>query len=175
MLKKVLSEIDLYTGEIKTPKGFEIDRKTIKNSILPNYNLKDISSIDCKIDYSPPLQWLQNYIRDHWGEAYGRNLFSHTMRGVVLSPNKESPLRHTIDPLDLKNSPDYTFIYGDDVPDNTCQCLVHYDDNRRVKKRWRLPLINNNFIMFPSTQKFSITKNTSKQLITLLTITYGYI
>ena len=37
MQKKVLSEIDLYYGEIKTPKGFEIIRDAIKNSILDSF------------------------------------------------------------------------------------------------------------------------------------------
>ena len=37
MQKKVLSEIDLYSGEIKTPKGFEIKRDVIKNSILDSF------------------------------------------------------------------------------------------------------------------------------------------
>ena len=175
MLKKVLSEIDLYTGEIETPKGFEIDRKTIKNSILSNYNLKEISARDCKIDYSPALQCLQNYIRDHWGEAYRKSLFPKSMWGIVLQPNEKSPLRHTVEPLDLKKSPDYTFIYGVDVPDKACECVIHYDNNRRANKTCRIPLKNNHFMMFPSMQKFYISKSTSKQLITLLTITYRYI
>ena len=37
MRKKVLSEIDLYYVEIKTPKGFEIKRDIIKNSILDSF------------------------------------------------------------------------------------------------------------------------------------------
>ena len=32
-----LSTIDLYHGTIDCPKGFEIDRKIIKNSIIQNY------------------------------------------------------------------------------------------------------------------------------------------
>ena len=34
MHKKVLTEVDLYTGEISMPKGFEINRNQIKNDIL---------------------------------------------------------------------------------------------------------------------------------------------
>ena len=40
MQKKVLSEIDLYYGELKTPKGFEIKRDIIKNTVLDSF-LKD--------------------------------------------------------------------------------------------------------------------------------------
>ena len=37
MQKKVLTEIDLYTGEISMPKGFEIDRDKIRNDIIESY------------------------------------------------------------------------------------------------------------------------------------------
>ena len=37
MQKKVLTEIDLYTGEISMPKGFEIDRDKIRNDIIESF------------------------------------------------------------------------------------------------------------------------------------------
>ena len=65
-----LSKISLYHGTIDCPKGFEIDRKNIKNSIIQNYvshqtlsdNPKDLTNRDFKVDYSQPLQWLQDYL-----------------------------------------------------------------------------------------------------------------
>ena len=94
------------------------------------------------------------------------------MWGTVLQPDEQSYSRATADPMDLRNAPDYTFIYGVDVPDQSCECVIHYDNNRRVNKTWHIPLKNNHFIIFPSIQKFFITQNTSKQMITLLTTTY---
>jgi hypothetical protein len=45
MHKKVLSEIDLYFGEIKSPKGFEINRDRIKGDILTSFiNQKKINN-----------------------------------------------------------------------------------------------------------------------------------
>ena len=41
MQKKVLSEIDLYYGEITMPKGFEINRNQIKNDIIESYVKKN--------------------------------------------------------------------------------------------------------------------------------------
>ena len=183
MLKKVLSEIDIYTGSIDCPKNFEIDRKTIKNAILRNYissntlskNSKDLSYRDFKVDFLQPLQWLQDYIRDHFRSDYKRTLISKKIWGTVLQPNEQSYSRATVDPMDLKNAPDYTFIYGVDVSEKSCECVIHYDNNRRVNRTWHIPIKNNHFIIFPSTQKFFITKNTSKQVITLLIITYEYI
>ena len=40
MQKKVLTEVDLYTGEISMPKGFEIDRNKIKNDIIKSFFTK---------------------------------------------------------------------------------------------------------------------------------------
>ena len=37
MQKKVLSEIDLYYGDVKTPEGFEIDRDQLRNDIIKSY------------------------------------------------------------------------------------------------------------------------------------------
>ena len=41
MFKKVLTEIPLFYGEVKMPKGFEIDRSKLKADILSSYNLNN--------------------------------------------------------------------------------------------------------------------------------------
>ena len=41
MQKKALTEVDLYTGEISMPKGFEIDRNRIKNDIIKSFVEED--------------------------------------------------------------------------------------------------------------------------------------
>ena len=74
MQKIVLSEIDLYYGEIKMPKGFEIDQNKIKNDIIESYvkqkrinnNPQAYAFDDYVVPFSQPLQWLQDYVRDHW-------------------------------------------------------------------------------------------------------------
>ena len=83
--------------------------------------------------------------------------------------------RNTVDPVDLRHSPDYTFIYGVDVSENSCQVVCHYNDNRRAGKTWHIPMKNNKFIMFPSTQKYFITSNQSKKMNIFLIVTYEYV
>ena len=34
-----------------------------------------------------------------------------------MHPNEKSWIRHQVDPVDLRNSADYTFIYGVDIID----------------------------------------------------------
>ena len=50
MQKVVLSKINLIYGFVETPKGFEIDRKKIKNDILHSYVNEERVS-DNNLDY----------------------------------------------------------------------------------------------------------------------------
>ena len=183
MHKKVLTEVDLYTGEISMPKGFEINRDKIKNDILKssiaedriNDDPKAYSYKNYKVPFSQPLQWMQDYMRDHWRVEYGHTLVQKGMHAKVLYPKEQSVLIHSIDPVDLRNSPDYTLIYGVEVEDKSCECIIEYDDNRRKNRTWHIPVKNNNFIMFPATQRYMITENTSNKLNTILIIHYEYI
>ena len=116
--------------------------------------------------------WLQDYIRNHFNGEYHKILIFKTKWGNVYKYDQQSFLRTTVEPLDLKDSPDYTFVYGVDIGDQSCDIIIEYNDNRRVNRTWHIPLKNNFFVMFPSTQKYFITPNQSKQLNIFLTITY---
>ena len=180
MRKKTLSEIDLYTGDIQTPKGFEIKRKEIKNSILQSYihqtrisnNSRSYSYLDYKVPHSQPLGWLKDHMRDYFKVDYDKVLMTQLDWGNVYKHEEQSFLRNTIKPLDLKHSPDYTFIYGVEVGEKSCDIVIEYNDNRRSNLTWHIPMKNNFFVMFPSTQKYFITPNQSKQLNVFLTTTY---
>jgi hypothetical protein len=183
MQKVVLSEINLYYGEIKTPKGFEIQRSKIKNNIIESYinnkkissNPKDYSYNDYQTSYSQSLGWLQDHVRDYFKLDYKQTLIPKLTWGNVYEYQQQSFLRNNIEPLDLKNSPDYTFVYGVDVGQDSCNMIIEYDDNRRANRTWHIPMNNNYFVMFPSTQKYFITKNKTKQFNVFLTTTYEYI
>ena len=183
MQKVVLSEIDLYHGEVAMPKGFEIDREKLRDDILKSFIKKDrinnnpkaYAFNDYVVPFSQPLQWMQDYIRDHWGAEYGKTLVVKNMHGNIMHPKEKSWTRHQVDPVDLRNSPDYTLIYGVDVRKGSSECIIEYDDNRRKYRTWHLPIKNNHFIMFPATQRYSFSPNTSDGLNTTLTINYEYI
>ena len=183
MQKVVLSEVDLYHGEIAMPKGFEIDLDKIRNDIIESYiqqkrisnNHQDYAFDDYVVPFSQPLQWVQDYMRDHWKAEYGRTLIQKNMHGNIMHPKEKSWTRHQVDPVDLRNSPDYTFIYGVDVKDDSYKCIIEYDDNRRKNRTWHIPIKNNDFIMFPATNRYSFSPNTSNSLNVILTINYEYI
>ena len=63
-------------------------------------------------------------------------------------------------------------LYGVNVGKDSCKICIEYDDNRRKGRSWVIPLNNNDFVMFPSTLRYHVTKNTSQQLNSILTVTY---
>ena len=167
MQKKVLSEIDLHHGMIDMPKGFEIDRNKLQSDILKSQiNNK-------KFPFSRAFDMLNTYMRDHINLEYGFTLINKETWGNTYKPKELSIPLLNIDPVDLRNSPDYTFLYGVNVKD--CSVRIHYDQNRRAGRSWDIPLKNNQFIMFPSTQMYYITNNQKNSLNFVQTITYEYI
>ena len=71
------------------------------------------------------------------------------------------------------NSPDFTLLYGVNVKE--CIVRIHYDDNRRKGRSWDMPLTNNMFVLFPSTNMYYISNNQKNSLNFIQTITYEYI
>ena len=163
MQKKVLSEIGLYYGDVAMPKGFEIDRDKLKSDILKSHiNNKPFP-------HSRAWDMLNTYIREHINVEYGVSLVNKETWGNVYKPKEISIPLLNIDPVDLRNSPDYTLLYGVNVKD--CSVRIHYNDNRRAGRSWDIPLTNNQFIMFPSTQMYYITNTQKDPLNCILTIT----
>ena len=167
MHKKVLSEIDLHYGTIDMPKGFEIDRNKLQLDILSSH----VKNLD--FPYSKSTDMLNTYMREHINVEHGFTLINKETWGSVYKPQEISIPLLNIDPVDLKNSPDYTFLYGVSVKD--CSVRIHYDQNRRSGRSWDIPLTNNSFVMFPSTQMYYITNNQKDSLNFILTTTYEYI
>ena len=167
MQKKVLSEIGLYYGDVAMPKGFEIDREQLQSDILSsNINNKDLP-------FSKNWDMLNTYLREHIKMEYNFTLVNKKTWGNVYKPQEISVPLLNIDPVDLRNAPDYTLLYGVNVKD--CSVRIHYDANRRAGRSWDIPLKNNQFIMFPSTQMYYVTNNQKDSLNFILTITHEFI
>tara|TARA_R110000803_G_scaffold202829_1_gene268161 strand:+ start:374 stop:889 length:516 start_codon:yes stop_codon:yes gene_type:complete len=165
--KKTLSEISLFYGEIKMPKGFEIDQTKLTNDIIQS------TLHNKQFPFSKTWDMLNTYMRDHVMLEYNFNLINKETWGSIYKPNESSLPLLNIEPVDLKNSPDYTFLYG--VKVNKCNVKIYYDDNRRKGRSWDIELKNNKFIMFPSTNMYYITNGQKDALNFVQTITYDFI
>ena len=167
MQKKVLSEQSLFYGDVNMPKGFEIDQEKLTNDILQStFNSKEFP-------FSRTWDMLNTYMRDFIGLDYGINLINKKTWGNIYKPHQVSLPLLNIDPVDLRNSPDFTLLYGVKVKD--CNVRIHFEDNRRKGRSWDIELKNNMFIMFPSTNMYYLTNNQKDSLNFIQTITYEYI
>ena len=167
MQRKVLTEQSLFYGDIDMPKGFEIDQEKLTNDILQStFNSKEFP-------FSRTWDMLNTYMRDFIGLEYEINLVNKSTWGNIYKPNETTIPLLNIDPVDLRNSPDFTMLYGVKVKD--CFVRIHYEDNRRKGRSWDIELKNNMFIMFPSTNMYYITNNQKDSLNFVQTITYEYI
>ena len=167
MQKKVLSEQSLYYGDITMPKGWDIDREKLSEDILKS------QITDSPFPFSKTFDMLNTYLREHINVEYGFTLINKETWGNTYKPQELSIPLLNIDPVDLRNSPDFTLLYG--VKVDNCSVRIHYDDNRRKGRSWDISLTNNKFIMFPSTNMYYLTNNQTSSLNFIQTITYEFI
>ena len=167
MEKKVLTEQALYYGDVSMPNGFEINSDKFKADILQakleNNNFK----------FSKNWDRLNTFIKDYINLKHRISLVNKSTFGNFYKPFTLTEPSLQVDPVDLRNSPDFVLLYGVQVKD--CFIKIFYDDNRRKGRSWDVELKNNMFVMFPSTNMYIIGNNDSKDLNFIQTITYEYI
>mgnify|MGYP003639092094 CR=1 FL=1 len=167
MQKKVLTEQSLYFGDVSMPKDWEIDQNDLAHHILQS------KLTNKEFYFSRTWDKLNTYITDHIGMEHDVKLINKDTWGTIYNPNQISPPLLNVDPVDLRNSTDFTLLYGVKIKD--CFVKIHYDDNRRKGRSWDIELKNNMFILFPSTNMYYITNNQKDSLNFIQTITYEYI
>lgn len=167
MQKKVLSEQSLYYGNVDMPKGWDIDREALVNDAL----LAKIKKQN--FPFSKNWDRLNLYIKEHIGLNYEVNLVYKNNWCSYYKPEEITKPFTNVDAVDLRNSADFTCLYGVKVKD--CDVTILFDDNRRKGRSWTIPLEDNKFVMFPSTNLYYITNKQKESLNFVKTITYEYI
>jgi|TARA_R110002020_G_scaffold62475_2_gene167158 hypothetical protein len=167
MNKKILSEQALIYGNVSMPKGFEINRDQLTKDILYSF-LKE-----SEFPFSKNYDMLNTYILDHVRLKYKIDLIQKKTWGNGYDPGEKTFPIFDTDPVDLKDSPDFTLLYGVDVKD--CLVKIYYDDNRRKGRSWDIELKNNMFIIFPSTNMYVINNEQKESMNFIQTILYEYI
>ena len=148
------------------PKGFQIDRKKLAKDIL----ISQEGNFD--FPFSKTWDMLNTYIRDHFKLNFKIDLINKKTWGYSYKDKGASFPLLEADPVDYKNSPDFTLLYG--VKVDSCWLKIYYDDNRRKNRSWDIELKNNQFIMFPSTNMYVISSKQEDSPNIIQTITYEY-
>jgi len=164
MQKKVLTEQSIIFGDVSMPKGFEIDSNVLSKNILEE------NFIDNKFKFSRTWDKLNAYITEHVYLKYKIILVNKENFGNIYKSGQMTEPLLNVDPIDLKNSADYTMLYGIQV--KNCFVRIYYDDNRKKGKSWDIELKNNMFVLFPSTNMYAISNNQQDSLNFIQTITY---
>jgi hypothetical protein len=107
MEKKVLTEQSLFYGDIDMPKYWDIDRNKLSGDILQS------SFTNKEFPFSKTWDMLNTYMREHINLEYGFQLVNKRTWGNIYKPNQTSIPLLDVDPVDLKNSPDFTLLYGE--------------------------------------------------------------
>jgi hypothetical protein len=149
------------------PEHWEIDRIDLAHHILHS------SLTNEELKFSKTLEKLNKYIQEHINLEHSISLVNKDTWGNIYKPLENTNSLLNIDPINLKNSPDFTLLYGVNVVD--CSVKIFYDDNRRKGRSWKTPLENNKFVMFPSTNAYTIINNQKNSLNFIQTLTYEYI
>jgi hypothetical protein len=168
--KKILSEIPVYFGEIKMPNGFEIQKdEFVKNITLSKY-YEDI-------EYPFSREWdkLKTFLTDFMSVEYNLFLIPKKTFGDFYEKNETSKPKLEINPVDLKNSCDFVFLYGVEIEPKTCEIIIYYDNNRRKGRKENIFLENNKFIMFPSSQMYYVKNIKNSYLNFTQTILFDFI
>jgi len=167
MRKHILTEQAIYYGDVSMPQYWEIDRDYLSNQILYS-NLTNNEFL-----FSPTWDKLNKYIIEHVNLKYQFKLVNKQTWGNIYKPLEKETYLSKVDPIDLKNSPDFVLLYGVNVED--CNIKIFYDDNRRKGRSWTIPLKNNKFVMFPSTNSYTIINDQKNNLNFIQTITYEFV
>lgn len=166
MEKKVLSQQLLFYGDVSMPEGFHINKNELAKNIFE-------SKIQNKEFFTKSFDKLNTYIRDHMGVKHDLVLVNKKTWGSVYKPKTLTPPLQEVDPVDLKNSPDYVLLYGVEV--KNCNVTIFYDDNRRKNRSHTIELVDNKFIMFPATNTYIISNEQQDYLNLIQTITYEFV
>lgn len=168
--KKILSEIGLYKGKVKMPKGFEINRSEfVKNIFLSQYYQ------DFEYPFSISFDKLNKYISEYFFLEHKKSLIPKKINGNFYEKGENSQSFLEVDPLDLRNSADFVLLYGVEIDSSTCKVEIYYDDNRRKDRSWEVNLENEEFIMFPSSLVYRIKNKNNSYLNFIKKITYTYV
>ena len=176
MEKKVLSQLEVYTGEIGPKKLIEIDRPKLRVDILESFVLKKLiknREEDYVVPGSYPVDHIRIYLKDQFAFLYKDTLIFKNEFGSVYLPMQQSLNRNQIDPFSLENSPDVTCVYAVEMKERSSNLVLEYDDNRYKGKKWKFPMVNNRFWMFPSSCRYYFTQNKGDDLNVFLTLNFN--
>ena len=173
-----------FVIEGKLDKVSSVNTRLLKNHILSNYSMTNRYKDDqywymseyVKIPYHQHIQWVQDWIRDHYKVDYNRACIptsKDSIRGMVLQQGEGVITHNNLKEMDLEGSPDIDVIYT--VGTGKADMVFEYDNGRDKHRRWKVPLQQDKFIICSSSLNRYITRNTDKDFLVNLSLHFQLI
>jgi len=170
MKKHKLTESFFIKGKID--KVSLINTKLVKNHILSNFTLTNRFNDSqywymkdyIKVPYHQHIQWIQDYLRDHYRLEYDYNLIPTVdgVRGIVLQTGETINTHNNVKEWHLADSPEIDCLLNIANGKKTQSVVFEYDDGRNKHRRWKVPIKTGEFILFSSHLNRYITINENK-------------
>ena len=179
MEKHRLTESFIITGKID--KVSSVDTRLIKNHILSNFSLT--SRYDDKqywymkdyveVPYHQHIQWTQDWFRDHYRVEHGQTLVPtsiESIRGIVQQTGENVNTHNNVKDTKLEESPEVDCLYTVSTGKKPSYIVFEYDYGRIKHRRWKVPLVQDQFILFSSHLNRYITRNENKDFLINLSL-----
>ena len=179
MEKLRLTESFIITGKID--KVSSVDTRLIKNHILSNFSLTSRYDDEqywymkdyVEVPYHQHIQWTQDYLRDHYRLEHGQTLVPtpiESIRGIVQQTGENVNTHNNVKDTLLEQSPEVDCLYTVQTGKQSSYIVFEYDDGRSKHRRWKVPLKQDQFILFSSHLNHYITKNENKDFLINLSL-----
>ena len=183
MEKHTLTESFFIKGKID--KVSSINNKLVKNHILSNFSLANryddpqywFMKDYVKVPYHQHIQWIQDYLRDHYRLEYNSTLIPTVdgIRGIVLQTGETVNTHNNVKEWHLNDSPEIDCLLNVANGKKSQSIVFEYDDGRNKHRRWKVPLEKDTFILYSSNIPFYITKNENKDFLVNLSLHFQLI
>ena len=182
--KHKLTEQFYITGKVDSVSA--VNTKLIKNHILSNFMLANRYKNNqywymkeyVKVPYHQHIQWTQDYLRDHYRSEHGQTLVPtpiESIRGIIQQTGEQVRTHHNVKDWHLAESPEVSCLYTVATGPKESYVVFEYDDGRNKHRRWKEPLVENQFILFSSSLNRYITANDNKDFLVNLSCHYQLI
>ena len=182
--KQRLTESFIIRGKID--KVSSVDTRLIKNHILSNFTLTNRYDDNqywymkdyVKVPYHQHIQWTNDWLRDHFRLEHERTLVPtpiDSIRGIVQQTNENVLTHNNVKEWHLAESPEVDCLFTVATGKKQSFIVFEYDDGRNKHRRWKLPLVQDEFILFSSHLNRYITKNENKDFLVNLSLHFQLI
>ena len=184
MRKHRLTESFVITGKID--KVSSVDTRLIKNHILSNFTL-DARYDDkqywymkdyVKVPYHQHIQWTQDWLRDHYRLEHDQTFVPtpvDSIRGIVQQTGENVNTHNNVKDTLLEESPEVDCLYTVSTGKKPSYIVFEYDNGRSKHRRWKVPLVQDHFILFSSHLNHYITRNENKDFLINLSLHFQLI